>query len=113
MSYEEYENESDNGHVAIERRIKRNQMERNVRRTKIMIQQIRALFALGLAVLICFCVYSFAGCHYWYLPDGVFLKQDNNNRVRIEGNVVTSNKRIMDTLKKVELPKLPIYLIDI
>ena len=112
MSYEEFDNEYDNSQLAIGRRIKRNQMERNVRRTKLFIQKVRDFFAVCLAIAICYGVYLFARCHYWYLPDGVLLQQEKNDRVKIEGNVVTTNKMIMDTLKKVELPDLPIYLID-
>ena len=112
MSYDEFENESDSGQIAIERRIKRSQMERNVRRTKLFIQQVRALFALALAFLICAGLYTFAKCHYWYLPSDVFFKQENNPRVKLEGNLVTSDKKIMEMLRRVEIPDLPIYLID-
>lgn len=113
MSDEDIELEyEENDSHAIERRIKRNQMERNVRRTKLLIQQIRAVFALFVAIGMCFCLFKFANCKYWYLPSHVFSQLENNKRVNLEGNVVTSNERIKAILSRIELPHLPIYLIS-
>ena len=109
MSDEDIELEyEENDSHEIERRIKRNQMERNVRRTKLLIQQIRAVFALFVAIGMCFCLFKFANCKYWYLPSHVFSQIENNKRVTLEGNVVTSSERIKAILSQIELPHLPI-----
>ena len=112
MSNEDFENKIQDRNLMIEQRIKCNQMARKVRRSKLLIQQVRALLAFCLAIALCFGLYRFAKCHYWYLISNVFDDPEHNHRVQIEGNLITPNYKIYEALRNVTLPHLPIYLID-
>ena len=48
---------------------------------------------------------------FWYLPNNIFDSYPNKN-LRIIGNKITPNARIIQALKKNSLPEKPLYLID-
>ncbi|MCR4880357.1 MAG: FtsQ-type POTRA domain-containing protein [bacterium] len=50
-------------------------------------------------------------CKYWYLPQNTFDAYPNNH-IRIIGNKITPNDKIIAALKRHPIPKKPIYLVN-
>jgi len=96
----------------VERQIKKSQMERSARRSKMLIKQLRTLLGFILLAAICLGTYKFVTYHGWYLSPDVLDKSENNPEIEIQGNKLTSNDKILSALRRVELPSKPIYLID-
>ncbi len=119
MADEEFENEEEleeeielPEETCIERRIKKNQMERNVRRSKMFIRQIRGLIGFCIMLGLCFVMYKLVMLPQWFLSPTIFDNLENNPQIEIQGNRLTSNYKILSALRRVTLPHKPIYLID-
>ena len=97
----------------IERRMKKSQLERNLRRFQMFVNTIRGIIGFCVALAIIYGVYKFAQAPGWYIQSDIFDKVDNNPRVEFEGNLVTSNYKIISVLRQIKLPEKPIYLIDV
>ena len=50
-------------------------------------------------------------CKFWYLPQNIFDTYPNKH-MRIIGNKITSNEKIINALKIHPIPKVPIYLLN-
>ena len=98
--------------TTIERRIKKNQMERSLRRMKMFIAYIKAIFAFCCALALCFGLYKFSLLSGWYLKPNIFDTIENNPQIELEGNSVTSDYQILSALRTIKLSDKPIYLID-
>lgn len=95
----------------IKRRVKINQMERNVRRSKIGLRRLRVFLRFVFILGLIFLGYKLAVYHGWYLSSDVFISPQSKS-LNIIGNRITPDYKILQALRQVEVPKLPIYLID-
>ncbi len=96
---------------SIQRRIKRNQMQRNVRRSELTVRRFFALMRLFIILSIIFVTYKLATCHYWYISKAIFNSPDNPY-LKIYGNEITPDYKILNALRKVELSNHPIYMLN-
>lgn len=96
---------------SIQRRIKRNQMQRNVRRSEMTVRRFFALVRFLMIVLIIFGTYKLVKSPHWYVNKAAF-KSPKNEYLRIYGNDITPSYKILNVLRKVDIPNHPIYLID-
>lgn len=96
---------------SIKRRIKRNQMHRNVRRSEMNVRRFFMLLRFFMILLIIFGTYKLVKSPHWYVNKSVF-KSTRNEYLKIYGNDITPDYKILNALRKVEIPNHPIYLID-
>ena len=96
---------------SIQRRIKRNQMQRNLRRSELTVRRFFALVRFVMIILIIFFTYRLAKCHQWYINKSIF-NSPKNAYLKIYGNEITPDYKILNALRKAEIPNHPIYLID-
>ncbi len=96
---------------SIKRRIKRNQMQRNLRKSELSVKRFFALLRFLIILFIIFLTYKLIYSSHWYVNPAVF-KSPNNEYLKILGNDITPDYKILNALRKTELPKKPIYLIQ-
>ena len=108
MSYNNYQNRGDN--LNIERRVKINQMQRNVRRGKERLRWFRCWLRLLIIILLIFAAYKVYKLPQWYLNKNIFSSA-NNQTLKIVGNQITPTYKIMSVLRQNPVPQRPIYLI--
>lgn len=96
---------------SIQRRIKCNQMQRNVRRSQLQVRRFFALLRFALIMLIILFTYQLVKCPKWYVNKDVF-KTPQNEYLRIYGNEITPDYKILTALRKTKLPNHPIYMIS-
>lgn len=106
------DNNSYSENIAMQRRIKKSQMERNVRRAKMRLKRIHAIFSFVFLVCLCIITYKLLTMQGWYLTPSAFDRLENNAYLKIVGNNITSDKKILLALRAVDLPYKPIYLIN-
>ena len=102
----DYEN-----NINIERRVKINQMQRNVRRSQMGLRRLRALLRLLMVGLLIFAAYKVYKLPQWYLEKNTFSSA-NNGSLMILGNNITPKYRIISILRQTPVPQRPIYLFD-
>lgn len=102
----DYEN-----NINIERRVKINQMQRNVRRSQMGLRRLRALLRLLMVGLLIFVAYKVYKLPQWYLEKNTFSSA-NNGSLMILGNNITPKYRIISILRQTPVPQRPIYLFD-
>lgn len=74
---------------------------------------IPLLFLRALIIaLIVFCGYKILGSSKWYYPQGMFYSPRNKN-LAIVGTYITSKYKVLEVMKKVQIPKRPLYLLDV
>ena len=95
----------------IERRVKINQMQRNVRRGKERLRWFRCWIRLFIIILLIFGAYKVYKLPQWYLNKNVFSSASNNT-LTIVGNRITPTHRIFSILRQTPVPQKPIYLYD-
>ena len=100
-----------NDNINIERRVKINQMQRNVRRGKERLRWLRCWIRLFMIVLLVFAAYKVYKLPQWYLDKNIFSSASNNT-LQIVGNVITPTHRIMSVLRQYPVPSKPIYLFN-
>ena len=88
-----------NDNINIERRVKINQMQRNVRRGKERLRWLRCWLRLFMIVLLIFAAYKVYKLPQWYLDKNIF-SSSSNNTLTIIGNVITPTHRIMSVLRQ-------------
>lgn len=96
---------------SIKRRIKHNQMRRNVRKSQIAVKRFFVLIHLLTIIFIFFATYKLITTSHWYVSKQA-LESPQNNYLKIVGNDITPDYKILNAIRKVNLPKLPIYMID-
>lgn len=102
-----YYNTGDN--LNIERRVKINQMQRNVRRSQMGLKRLRAFLRFVTVCLLIFLAYKVYKLPQWYLNKNVFSSV-NNNTLTILGNDITPTHKIFSILRQTPVPQRPIYL---
>lgn len=75
-----------------------------------------SLFLLLLRAL-CIAAVIFAGYKIlmsskWYYPQDLFLKADKK-RLSVAGNIITPKEKVIEALKYMQIPKKPLYMIDV
>ena len=105
-----FDNQS-NDNINIERRVKINQMQRNVRRGKERLRWLRCWLRLFMIALLIFAAYKVYKLPQWYLDKNIF-SSSSNNTLQIVGNVITPTYRIMSVLRQYPVPSKPIYLFN-
>lgn len=100
-----------NDNINIERRVKINQMQRNVRRSQLGLTRFRALMRFFLILLLVFAAYKVYKLPQWYLNKNIFSSASNNTLLII-GNQITPTYRILSVLRQSPVPQRPIYLFN-
>lgn len=71
------------------------------------------LFLRALTIaLIVFCGYKILTSSKWYYPQGMFESAKNQN-LAIVGTYITSKNKVLEVMKRVQIPKRPLYMIDV
>lgn len=96
---------------SIQRRIKANQMQRNVRRGELTIKRVFALIRFLIILLILFGTYKLVKTSHWYVNKAAFNSTENAY-LKILGNEITPDYKILNALRKNPIPNHPIYLIN-
>lgn len=109
MRNNHFDNTGEN--LNIERRVKINQMQRNVRRGKERLRWLRCWARLFIILLLIFLAYKVYKLPQWYLNKNIFSSASNNT-LTIEGNVITPTYRIISILRQTPVPNRPIYLFN-
>lgn len=91
------------------RRIKALKLRRKARRTEIAVRRLYKIFKFCLIIFMFYGVYRVMNAHYWYLPNDAL---ETGNKIQILGNSIVSNKKILNEIRKVPLPKEPLYKIN-
>ena len=102
----DYEN-----NINIARRVKINQMQRNVRRSQMGLKRLRALVRILMFGLLIFAAYKVYKLPQWYLEKNAFSSV-NNGSLEIIGNKITPMYKIVSVLRQTPVPQRPIYLFD-
>ena len=95
----------------IERRVKINQMQRNVRRSQMGLKRLRAFLRFVMVCLLVFAAYKVYKLPQWYLNKNIFSSASNNT-LSIIGNNIPPTYRIISVLRQYPEPQRPIYLFD-
>lgn len=98
-----------NDNINIERRVKINQMQRNVRRSKLGLRRFRAIIRLVFILLLVFAAYKVYKLPQWYLDKNVFSSASGST-LSVVGNNITPTYRILSVLRQNPVPQRPIYL---
>ncbi|MBQ2645051.1 FtsQ-type POTRA domain-containing protein [bacterium] len=69
---------------------------------------LRALFI----ALIIFCGYKILCSSKWYYPQDIF-KSTKNRNFTISGTYITPKEKVLEVMKKIQMPKKPLYMIDV
>lgn len=89
------------------------QQQQNNKKTVTVKSSIPLLLLRALAIaLIVFCGYKILASSKWYYPQGMFYSVKNKN-IAIVGTYITSKEKVLDVMKKVQIPKRPLYLLDV
>lgn len=95
----------------VQRRIKHQKLRRKARRGEIMIRRLYKLVRFLFIIFIFIGTYKLAITHYWYLPQDIYEKPVGTN-IEILGNNIVSNEKIINEMKKFEIPNKQIYKIN-
>ncbi len=105
------QNQYNNDNINIERRVKINQMQRNVRRGKERLKWFRCWVRLFMIAALIFAGYKVYKLPQWYLNKNIFSSASNNT-LNIVGNNITPTYRIISILRQNPVPQRPIYLFN-
>ena len=90
-----------------ERRMKKYRLRRKARRGEIMLRRIYKFCRFLFLLFVMYMLYRLSGAHYWCFPSDIY--NSNDKRVEILGNGIVSNEKIIAEMKKVQIPKVPLY----
>ncbi len=102
---------SDSDNINIARRLKINQMQRDVRKSQIWLKKTRALVRFLIILAMIFAGYKVYKLPQWYLPQNAFSSTSHES-LEIIGNRITPKYKIMGILRQTPVPQRPIYLFD-
>lgn len=105
---EEYQRNPD---AAIQRRVKANQLQRNVRRSKIKLNRLRAIVRLILIAFLIYGGYRLYHCKMWYVSANAFNSVENKS-LKIIGNKITPSYKILNELRKTSVEHVPIFMLN-
>ncbi|MCQ2957744.1 MAG: FtsQ-type POTRA domain-containing protein [Candidatus Gastranaerophilales bacterium] len=84
---------------------------REQKRVKNAIFKTHFMVKCLLIIFLLFCSSRIAICHFWYLPQNAFQKYPSKY-LKIIGNRITPEDKILKTIKTIPIEKKPIYLIN-
>lgn len=87
---------------------KKDKQKKLMVRTSLPLLFLRALFI----TLIIFSGYKILTSQQWLYPDDIFRNTKNKNFI-IMGTYITSKDKVLEVMKKINLPKKPLYTIDV
>lgn len=93
------------------KRIQVSQIKRKQRRKELFFSRVRVIFRLFLIFLIFFGVFKLITSRQWFLSDDAF-KTPNNKYLKIYGNEITPKYQILSAMRRVEVKKVPLYMLD-
>ena len=93
------------------KRIQVSQIKRKQRRKELFLSRVRVIFRLFLIFLIFFGVFKLITSRQWFLSDDAF-KTPNNKYLKIYGNEITPKYQILSAMRRVEVKKVPLYMLD-
>ncbi len=91
----------------IERRMKTYRLRRKAKRSEIRIRRIYKFVRFLFLLFIIYFLYRLANAHYWYFPNNIY--DLNGKNIEILGNTIVSDDKIIAEMKKVPIPKVPMY----
>lgn len=94
-----------------QRRLQKNQMERNIRKSQLWLGRFRVLTRLALTLLLIFVGYKLLKLPQWYLNKDVFNSL-TNPYLEIDNNKIVPSYKVLAALRKTEVPNTPIYRFD-
>lgn len=100
-----------NENLALQRRIKANQMQRNVRKSRIWLTRLRGFLRVFLIFLLIYFAYRLYYCKMWYVSPEAF-NSIRNQSLQIVGNKITPSYKILTELRKTGIPNKQIFLIN-
>lgn len=92
--------------------VKHKQIERKIRKKRKKINRLKAFVRFVTLIILLFLAYKFVKLSGWYLPVDTFKKADNS-RIEILNNKIVPEYVISNAIKNVEVPKLPIFLMQV
>lgn len=87
------------------------QKEKHKRKTVRSSTPLLLLRALLIALII-FCGYKILVSSKWYYPQSMFASTKNTN-FAIVGTYITSKDKVLNVMKKFQIPKRPLYMLDV
>ena len=106
---EEYDYES--SEVALQRRIKTHAKMRDIRKKNIFLNRLRSFLRISMIIFLLYAGYRLYNCKMWYVSSSVFDSPQNKS-LKIVGNRITPSYKILNELRRLELPHHPIFLLD-
>lgn len=95
----------------IERRMKHHKLQRKARRGEIAVRRIYKLLRFFFVLFIFYSIYRIGATHYWYLPKDIYTNP-KHSAVKIVGNKIVNNEKIIAEMKKVPVENKQIYKIN-
>lgn len=83
---------------------------RMVRRREVFFSRVRALFNFVFVLFLIFALFKAVTMSQWYLNKDVF-KKANTRYLKIYGNNITPDYQILNSLRFIQLPHKPVYLL--
>lgn len=112
MSEEEKtEEQQHNTEIAIEKRMVIYRKQRKLRRQRILLIRLRAFLRVVLIALLIYCGYKLYNCKQWYLDTNTFNSIESPS-IKISGNVITPNYKILNELRRADIKPVPIFLLE-
>lgn len=105
----EYENQDSS--LAIERRLKAQQLQRDIRRSKLKLNRLRAFLRVFMIIALLYCGYRLYHCKMWYVSAYAFNSIENKS-LKIIGNKITPSYKILNQLRRTGVKHEPIFLMD-
>lgn len=93
------------------RRLKVNKIKRQIASTRVFLQRIRVLFALLMIIGICFFSYKVLKLSQWYI-DSTKLAHADPSVIKIQGNIITPDYKIVNMVRQTQLPATQIFRLD-
>lgn len=112
MIENEDNNLSENITENVKTSVKHKQKERHVRKKRKKQKRNQSVLRLLLILLLCFSGYKFFMLRGWYLPENAY-SNPNTQIVEIVNNKIIPSKIIYDSIKNVNVSKLPIFLTSV
>ena len=94
------------------RSVKRIQKEREIRKERKKADRLRAFLRFIVFIIIIAGIYYFIKMPQWYLPQTAFSKPDEHT-IEIINNEIIPNNILYNSLKKISVPKIPIFLMSV
>ena len=93
------------------RRLKVNKIKRQIAANRANLQRIRVLLSLFMIIGICYCGIKILKMPQWYIDSNKLAKADPSV-LKIQGNVITPDYKIINMVRQTQLPYTQIFRLD-